>query len=148
MTADDAFLNHPDRACAPGKVDDPDVFFSTDADERHLAVRICRHCPFTTECDQYATDTGQQHGVWGGRIRTMSNAKVIDRKSRKKRTGPTRTELRIARDAKIAELYALGHSDLEIAVAVGVHPRTVCYSRRRQGLDPLYGPGGRMAVNA
>jgi hypothetical protein len=49
----------------------------------------------------------------------------------------------VAFDAKVAELYALGHSDEMIGLCIGGNRKTVQKSRDRQGLPPLYGPGGR-----
>lgn len=46
-------------------------------------------------------------------------------------------------DAEVARRHAAGRDDLVTAFALGVHPKTVSTSRRRQGLRTLYGPGGR-----
>lgn len=46
-------------------------------------------------------------------------------------------------DAKVARMHAKKRDDRWIAFATGTHPKTVSTSRRRQGLEPLYGPGGR-----
>lgn len=46
-------------------------------------------------------------------------------------------------DVQVHQLYRRGHNDQEIAVSLGVHRKTVQTSRDRQGLAPLYGPGGR-----
>lgn len=54
---------------------DPDLWFEDDGDNgdnEALAVRICRTgvdglpCPIRELCLQYALDSGQKFGVWGG----------------------------------------------------------------------------------
>jgi Transcription factor WhiB len=64
------FLTDPDRACAPGKVADPEVFFPPmeGRGARAKAVAVCRRCPFMRECDEWATATGEEYGIWGGRL--------------------------------------------------------------------------------
>jgi lambda repressor-like predicted transcriptional regulator len=46
-------------------------------------------------------------------------------------------------DRQVLDLYQQGWSDSAIAAAIGVDPSTVWFSRSRQGLPALYGPGGR-----
>ena len=55
-----------DAAClgAPG-----DLFFPnpTHHRQRELAItRFCRRCPVKTECHDYAVQTTQRFGIWGG----------------------------------------------------------------------------------
>ena len=33
------------------------------------AKTICRQCPVLAECDQWATETEEPHGVWGAQLR-------------------------------------------------------------------------------
>ncbi len=49
-----------------------DVFFPDRAtrDTRQRALLICEGCPVVTECDEYATDSGESSAVWGGMNRT------------------------------------------------------------------------------
>lgn len=51
---------------------------------------------------------------------------------------------RAAFDAEVARLHGKQRDDVHIAFALEVHPKTVSTSRRRQDLQPLYGPGGRL----
>lgn len=51
----------------------PDVFFPedyADPEERKYATKvakaICHTCPIMNECFEYALETNQMHGVWGG----------------------------------------------------------------------------------
>ncbi|MFD3741620.1 WhiB family transcriptional regulator [Streptomyces sp. NPDC058629] len=53
------------------RTEDPELFFpkGTDAasmDGADAAVRICRRCPAMEACAEWAIDTRQDHGVWGG----------------------------------------------------------------------------------
>lgn len=47
----------------PGKSQNPQ--------ETTVAKRLCRECPYTTECLQYAIDTTQEFGIWGGTTEKM-----------------------------------------------------------------------------
>lgn len=63
-------------ACAAPNVS-ADIFFPDE--ERGpgalaAARAVCRSCPVQAECLQYALDTGQQHGVWGGTGPTQRRA--------------------------------------------------------------------------
>ncbi|MFK0124933.1 WhiB family transcriptional regulator [Streptomyces nigra] len=52
-------------ATAPCKTD-PDVMFDTSTAGVEKAKSICRTCPVIDRCLQWALDTGEEHGVWGG----------------------------------------------------------------------------------
>lgn len=50
---------------------DPNLFFPTGStgpavDQIEKAVAICSACSVTEECLQYALETNQEAGVWGG----------------------------------------------------------------------------------
>lgn len=50
---------------------DPDLFFPRGTDPTSLAdqeraTKICARCPVMEACRQWALDTRQEHGVWGG----------------------------------------------------------------------------------
>lgn len=45
---------------------DPDAFFRGKGEDPKPGKRVCRHCPVTTECLQYALDTDQRWGTLGG----------------------------------------------------------------------------------
>lgn len=55
--------SRPDRACAGA---DPAVFFPDHPSRYGPALAICEPCPCRTECLQWALDTSQNFGVWGG----------------------------------------------------------------------------------
>jgi WhiB family redox-sensing transcriptional regulator len=62
------FAVDPVRACAPGKIADPDVFAGDTADQRRTAKGICDTCPVQEACLDWSMRPGheQEHGVWGG----------------------------------------------------------------------------------
>lgn len=41
------------------------------------AIELCDQCPVTRECNQWATQTRQEHGVWAGRLRTPGTWKRV-----------------------------------------------------------------------
>mgnify|MGYP003574914923 CR=1 FL=1 len=56
---------------------DPETFFPGEGQGRHdaraqieAAKAVCRKCPVQVQCLQWAIDTHQHHGVWGGRFLT------------------------------------------------------------------------------
>lgn len=57
-----------EAACAD---EDPDLFFpvsttGSGADQVDRAKKVCRRCPVTARCLDWALRTGQGTGVWGG----------------------------------------------------------------------------------
>jgi hypothetical protein len=51
----------------------PELFFPEDLPSSELrdaatkaAKALCKACPIMSECFDYALETGQKHGVWGG----------------------------------------------------------------------------------
>jgi WhiB family redox-sensing transcriptional regulator len=45
---------------------DPDLWFPERGDDTSRAKAICRECPVRAECLEYALETKQMFGVWGG----------------------------------------------------------------------------------
>lgn len=47
---------------------DPDLWFPEQGDRaaNHAAKEICAWCPVMTECRQWALDSREPYGVWGG----------------------------------------------------------------------------------
>ena len=65
-----AWMVDPARACAP-EHGNAALFTSDDAEELHQATTLCRQrCPFRAECGEWAAETKQAYGVWGGKART------------------------------------------------------------------------------
>lgn len=53
-------------ATAPCK-DDPEAMFPANLDvEIEYAKSFCRRCPAITQCGDWALETGEEYGVWGG----------------------------------------------------------------------------------
>lgn len=46
------------------------LWLADDAEDRAIAVKLCRPCPVLKACGQAAEETGEKWGVWGGRDRT------------------------------------------------------------------------------
>lgn len=45
---------------------DPDLFFPPDGADNRLAKSICTSCPVRRQCLDYALETKQKYGIWGG----------------------------------------------------------------------------------
>jgi WhiB family transcriptional regulator, redox-sensing transcriptional regulator len=45
---------------------DPAIFFVEKGASTRPAKRVCMSCEVRAECLEYALDTDQMHGVWGG----------------------------------------------------------------------------------
>lgn len=56
----------PWAAYAACRQADPDQFFSTKEEDMAAAVRMCRGCPVTDECLDWALETRVRYGIWGG----------------------------------------------------------------------------------
>lgn len=46
---------------------DPDAFYPEGNQSPWPAQRICARCPVRGKCLDWALDTGERHGVWGGK---------------------------------------------------------------------------------
>jgi WhiB family redox-sensing transcriptional regulator len=61
---EDEDLGWQDRAlCAQT---DPEAFFPEKGGSTRDAKRVCRRCPVRAECLEYALETDQRFGIWGG----------------------------------------------------------------------------------
>jgi WhiB family redox-sensing transcriptional regulator len=54
---------HVDALCAET---DPEVFFPEKGGSTRAAKAVCAECPVAAECLNFAIDTGQKFGIWGG----------------------------------------------------------------------------------
>ncbi|MEW2623628.1 WhiB family transcriptional regulator [Streptomyces sp. NPDC048106] len=59
------------RASSACKDEDPDLFFPIGTTGPALlqieeAKAVCRRCPVMERCLQWALESGEEHGVWGG----------------------------------------------------------------------------------
>lgn len=53
-------------ATAPCKAEPDAMFPGTNDEDIDHAKSFCRRCPVADTCLQWALDTGEEHGVWGG----------------------------------------------------------------------------------
>ncbi|MGW6469457.1 WhiB family transcriptional regulator [Streptomyces rubiginosohelvolus] len=59
------------RTYAACRTEDPDLFFPIGTSgpaiaQAEEAKAVCRRCPVMEACLDWALDSGQDHGVWGG----------------------------------------------------------------------------------
>jgi WhiB family redox-sensing transcriptional regulator len=61
----------PDVPCRKN----PDLFFPEDIPDKTLreyatitARSLCNTCPLFDECFEYATESGEEHGIWAGTL--------------------------------------------------------------------------------
>lgn len=52
-----------DRACADA---DPEIFYPRGNGHAQEAIEVCGRCPHREPCLEFALETGQGFGVWGG----------------------------------------------------------------------------------
>lgn len=63
--------------------DDPEAMFpGTSNADIEEAKRICRRCPVIDQCGQWALDTRQAYGVWGG-LSSGDRDNILRRKTRR-----------------------------------------------------------------
>ncbi|MBO4258916.1 WhiB family transcriptional regulator [Streptomyces griseorubiginosus] len=68
---------------------DPELFFPVGNSgpallQMEQARAVCRVCPVTEECQQWALDSGQDTGVWGGL--TEEERRALKRRAARNRT--------------------------------------------------------------
>ena len=56
----------PWAAYAACREANPDLFFSAHEEETAAAIRICRGCPVSDECLDWALEMRVRYGIWGG----------------------------------------------------------------------------------
>lgn len=98
---------------------DPETFFPTGPTKKvHLerAKRICSFCPVQQQCRDWAEETGEAFGVWGGldeEERDVSGTKL------------TQFELCVRQRPLIEKRRAAGVSMMRLATELGVHRSTL-----------------------
>ncbi len=48
----------------------PARFYPPPGAQADDALAVCAGCPVRDECDRHAIETGEEHGIWGGRLET------------------------------------------------------------------------------
>ena len=61
---DDGVLKWMDQALCPQT--DPEIFFPEKGGSTREAKRVCAKCPVLEECLDYAIESDQRYGIWGG----------------------------------------------------------------------------------
>lgn len=67
------------RSSAACRTEDPDLFFPIGTSgpalmQTEQAKAVCRRCPVREQCLEWALETGQSIGVWGGTSETERRA--------------------------------------------------------------------------
>ena len=63
---DFTYVGQPWRREASCKDKDPDIFFPGQSESNHRAIAICSDCPVRIDCLEYAIETKESFGIWGG----------------------------------------------------------------------------------
>ncbi|CAM5507184.1 hypothetical protein GCM10010390_65200 [Streptomyces mordarskii] len=118
-----------DAAC---RDEDADLFFPVGISGRAIvqaedAKAVCARCPVRRQCLEWATETVQDSGVWGGL--TEQERRLLRRPSRTRMpysNGHLR-HVQILRHqlGRYLDLAAAGLTDTEIAQVMGVAPSTI-----------------------
>jgi WhiB family transcriptional regulator, redox-sensing transcriptional regulator len=65
---------------------DPDLFFPERGASTREAKEVCRGCVVREDCLEYALDSGEKFGIWGGMSererRRLRRARAIERRAR------------------------------------------------------------------
>lgn len=96
---------------------DPDLFFPEKSEQGNEAKAVCALCPSVADCLEFALQTGQTAGIWGGK------GERERRKIRAQRglTGPPKRVPAV----RVYELADLGWAVPAIAAEVGCHTDSV-----------------------
>lgn len=98
---------------------DPELFFAKeDTDGAAEALAICKACPVVDDCLEFALDTRQDYGVWGGM--TENNRMALRR--RRQRTARTLSERTLN---EIRYLLSTGTDVQTVADEYGLPPAFV-----------------------
>jgi len=101
---------------------DPDLFFPQPGADTAYARSICRSCTVRTQCLDYALESGQKHGIWGGM--TESQRRRLRRRSHPSNTAaPHRDDL--VESVESVESVELPESVESVAAPVRRHLQLV-----------------------
>ncbi len=61
---------------------DTALFFPDRGSSGKAGLRVCKRCPVQYECLEYALETDQRHGIWGGKTAAeREKIRVLPKKS-------------------------------------------------------------------
>ncbi|MBD3550818.1 WhiB family transcriptional regulator [Streptomyces sp. SP18CM02] len=123
---------------------DPELFFPARAENRPLAQvaeakKVCAGCPVSQQCLDWALETRQDSGVWGGL--SENERRLLHRRVRRYDTQDPPMAERIIKDrlAEFEAAMATGESKGQVARALGTNVQTVntvlALLDERAGLD-------------
>lgn len=109
---------------------DPELFFPARAENRPLtqvaeAKKVCAGCPVSQQCLDWALETRQDSGVWGGM--SENERRRLHRRVRRYDTQDPPMAQRIIKDrlAEFEAAMASGDSKGKVARALGTNVQTV-----------------------
>lgn len=109
-------MTEPDWDLANCKGTDTELFFPISVDRATPAKTICSRCEIRGECLDWAIDTRQQHGIWGG----------LTEKERAYRVRKSATMLLAQQRYRIAQqMHQEGHDSMAIARRLQLTVQTV-----------------------
>ena len=109
------------RALAACRTADPELFFPVSVSGRSLdqameAKALCAACPVRAECLAFALETGQVHGIWGGRTEEERRQALRRAGHRTRSPGPAAARLidkgRPGRRARLRQDFLLPEKEL------------------------------------
>lgn len=114
------------RAACRGE--DPELFFpignsGAALDQLEEAKAVCRRCNVQEQCLQWALETGQDVGVWGGM--SEDERRVMVRRAARARTVRNREARICPQDIKVLTAHADGNTPDEIAALLGTSRKCV-----------------------
>lgn len=82
----------PWQARAACRSHSPELFFTNgrgrpSQEQEKAAQVVCRGCPVRNECGEWAIETGQAYGVWGGMTERQLHARIRARKNKTENRG-------------------------------------------------------------
>lgn len=110
-----------DTPCAQA---DPDEWHPEKAETGAQAKRVCRTCPHVSLCLEWALETRQPHGVWGG-LSANQRSQLLGVKLR-----PFVTP--VEADSRVMYLIGKGWSDRDISALLHMSLGRVENQRRRK----------------
>lgn len=113
---------HADALCAQVGGDE---WFQEKGGSTADAKAICRRCPVTEDCLQFALDHDERFGVWGG-LSEQERLRLTRAQGRQTRAQARRSD----RDARIRDLTAAGFTPGQVADQLGIGVHIVWHTNR------------------